>query len=115
MADGKYQGWKNYPTWAYKLWMDNDQGSQEYWREVTTELYDGAKKDKYLSKKDNAIHALADKLRDDLEEFNPLKDTATVYTDLMQYAIDSIDYREIAIALIDELLEERKYQAEHPA
>ena len=31
-------GWENKPTWLVKLWIDNDQGNQEYWREVCTEI-----------------------------------------------------------------------------
>lgn len=29
----KYNGWKNYCTWAAALWIDNDQGSYNYFRE----------------------------------------------------------------------------------
>ena len=30
MSDRKYNGWTNYETWVTKLWMDNDEGSQEW-------------------------------------------------------------------------------------
>ena len=30
-----YNGWPNYETWAVKLWLDNDQGLCEYWRETS--------------------------------------------------------------------------------
>lgn len=109
MADEKYEGWKNYPTWNYKLWIDNDQGSQEYWRTMAEDAYDSAKKEGSISKKDMAWMTLADMLKEALEENNPITEP-TMYSDMMQYAIDSIDYREIAKALIDEMLENRNYK-----
>jgi hypothetical protein len=27
-----YNGWSNYETWNVKLWMDNDEGSYNYWQ-----------------------------------------------------------------------------------
>lgn len=32
--ENEYQGWKNYETWNVKLWIDNEQGSQELAREL---------------------------------------------------------------------------------
>ena len=26
----RYNGWTNYETWLVNLWMDNEQGSQEF-------------------------------------------------------------------------------------
>ncbi len=37
MSDEKgYNGWSNYETWNVKLWMDNDEGSYNYWPWSTT-------------------------------------------------------------------------------
>lgn len=30
-----YNGWSNYETWNVKLWIDNEEGSYDYWREQT--------------------------------------------------------------------------------
>ncbi len=35
-----YNGWKNYETWSVKLWIDNDQGSEQYWNEVAQEVWE---------------------------------------------------------------------------
>lgn len=28
-----YNGWTNYETWCVSLWLDNDSGSYDHWRE----------------------------------------------------------------------------------
>ena len=35
MDEKKYSGWTNYETWLVKLWLDNDQWSQEKMLELT--------------------------------------------------------------------------------
>jgi hypothetical protein len=42
MSDQEYNGWTNYETWLVNLWMDNDPGSQDYYRETAKEMYDAA-------------------------------------------------------------------------
>ena len=40
MNKNEYNGWFNYETWLVNLWMDNDQGSHEMWREHARESID---------------------------------------------------------------------------
>jgi hypothetical protein len=37
-TDNRYNGWANYETWNWKLWIDNDQGQHEYWNEQAREV-----------------------------------------------------------------------------
>jgi hypothetical protein len=40
MSENKrYNGWANYETWAVKLWMDNDPGEYEHWRETAQAVW----------------------------------------------------------------------------
>ena len=36
----QYNGWKNYETWLVNLWIDNDQGFSDTWRERAEEVRD---------------------------------------------------------------------------
>ena len=40
MTNKEYNGWYNYETWMVNLWMDNNQGSHEMWREIARESID---------------------------------------------------------------------------
>jgi len=82
--DGKHNGWSNYETWAAKLWIDNDQGSQEYWSE-TARMCDDARE-------------LARELeRQHVESMPDLPNG--IYWDLLLSAFRSVDWYEIALAL----------------
>jgi len=85
-----YNGWKNYETWAVKLWMDNEEDSYHYWRERAEET------------KDN--YSLSEELKDWMEENFPIT-TNNIYSDLLSAAISEIDWYEISEALLDEVKE----------
>lgn len=96
----KYNGWTNYETWAVKLWMDNDEGSYNYWNERTEELYEEAVPAfSFTSKRDAARVALMDELKETHEENAP-ENEASIYTDLMSAALGSVDWHEIAESLL---------------
>jgi hypothetical protein len=87
----EYNGYTNYETWAVALWKDNDYGTYMHYQEVAQELLDECDGDK-----DEAIRLLADKLKADHEESNPLGDGASVYTDLLGAALGAVNWYEIA-------------------
>lgn len=81
-----YEGWKNYETWCVKLWIDNEQGAYEYWREQTREVgADGAS-------------TLARQLKGEFEDMAPELDG--MWADLMSAALSEVDWYEIAEAMI---------------
>jgi len=82
--DGKYNGWSNYETWAAKLWIDNDQGSQEYWSE-TARMCDN-------------VHDLTFKLEQHHWERMPDLPNG-IYWDLLLSSLRVVDWYEIALAL----------------
>jgi hypothetical protein len=87
-----YEGWTNYPTWAVKLWIDNEEGSYNYWRE-RAEHWQG---------RDGAEYHLANELKENFEESNPI-DNASPYADLMTWAIAEVNWDEIAKAMLSDL------------
>jgi hypothetical protein len=95
----EYNGWTNYETWVVKLWMDNEEGTYEYWKEVTTTLPptgpDGWQAGKY---------ELAKILKVEHEEALP--DLEGFAVDLLNAALGEVNWNEIAESLIGNLEEE---------
>ena len=94
----KYNGWSNYPTWNWKLWMDN---SPNDWDDRCQEIYDEAEASDYLSKLDVATKELEDLLKAECEEYyeefvEPSIGNAGAFTDIFGWALEMIDFYEIA-------------------
>lgn len=102
MNESNYNGWANYETWNVKLWIDNEQGSSEYWREQAQSAYDAA------DDEDEAVRNLARNLEDHFEQQkHELLDNAnlgsSMWADLLGAALQSVDWREIAESMIGEV------------
>lgn len=79
----RYNGWTNYETWCANLWMDGD---SEHWREQAQELVN--------TFDDEATYELSQHMKNFYEEFMP--ETAGMYADLLNAAMSSINWHEIA-------------------
>lgn len=107
MTDKKYNGWTNYETWVVNLWMDNEEGSYDYWREVAEDVYHNqAEEQQHFSKMDDAVVILADRLKNDHEEakdeiLERLELTASLWADLLGAALSETNWREIAEHLLE--------------
>lgn len=107
MSDGKYNGWTNYETWVVNMWMDNCEGSYDYWREVAREISNNLEDPtNSLTKMDEAIYLLADRLKNDHEEakdeiLERLELTASLWADLLGAALSEANWREIAEHLLE--------------
>jgi len=81
----RYNGWTNYETWAVSFWLDNELDSY-YW---LRELVQGEGKDYDKAE-------LAELLKERVSyDCNPLIDTATMYTDLLNEALSEVNWIEI--------------------
>lgn len=110
MSESGYNGWKNYETWAYALWMDNEESSYNASRAMASEvLAEAADHDNVGSgiwtERQAAVFTLADRLKDEAEEAMPDLQ-ASVWSDLLRSAIQEIDWIEIASNLIEEVADE---------
>lgn len=88
-----YNGWANYSTWATALWIDNDPGLYEMRREMA----------RAAILEEISAYSFGDRLKDVVVESMP-EIGASLASDLLGYAVDLIDWREIATAW---LVEER--------
>lgn len=76
----KYNGWTNHETWTVNLWLANNG---------------------YTPAADN-IRQTADEIKEFVNEFNPLANNASLYSDLLTTALQEVNWREIAEALIED-------------
>jgi len=103
--DTTYNGWSNYPTWNIKLWMDNDQGSYEYWQERANECYQEAEPQyEGQPKLDEATLMLAGEIECYYTEaFAEMTTDAGPMADIMGWAMGQVDFREIAENMLSEV------------
>mgnify|MGYP001605840880 CR=1 FL=1 len=115
----KYQGYSNYPTWAYCLWADNEEGSYNYHislarsaMDLTLEsldienLSDLEEKDKHSAINDMK-RGLADALYSEFEESKDhIQSLEGVLSDIMTWAIERIDWYEVASHYADYILDD---------
>ena len=86
--DNTYNGWTNYETWNFKLWLDNDQSTQMMVKNFVT-----------TSGKE------IDNLKKMLEQYayDGMPLLKGFYGDFLNGAMREINFREVAESYIDEL------------
>jgi Txe/YoeB family toxin of Txe-Axe toxin-antitoxin module len=85
--DNKYNGWANYETWNFKLWLDNDEASYKRIQE--------------LVKSCNNDHInLAYKLTDLAHKEAP--EIQGFYSDVMMASVREVNYLEVARSLLED-------------
>ncbi len=102
--DTRYNGWTNYETWNLALWLGNDNGSYDYWREQAQECYRDAEATGSFTRKENAILDCAKRLQAETEENAP--EVSGFYADVLSAAICEVNWYEIAEHWIDEKADE---------
>ena len=102
IAPKTYNGWTNYETWAVKLWLDNDEGSQELQRELLDQAKDTPKVSVWTIE-ETVKFTLADLLKDTVDEMRgELYPGASMFTDLLGAALSEVNWNEIAESIIND-------------
>ena len=107
MKDATYNGWANYETWLVNLWMDNEQGSQEFFREEAQRVYRATTRSRSFTREERARMDYSDWLKDHWEENRP--ELPGAYGDLLGGALSAVNWDEIARHHIDAVLEEETH------
>lgn len=87
-------GWKNYETWAAYTWLTNEEGT---YNAVMTITEEHAHRE---GSKEAAVIPLGDALKGMLQDAAPDL-SASLWEDLLQYAINQIDFYELATAFLE--------------
>ena len=103
----RYNGWTNYETWLVNLWLTNEEPTYRYWIESARYQRDHASecsqvRDGIWSESEAATFNLADQLKDEIMEAAP-NDESTLYGDLINAALDNVDWAEIAESWLGDL------------
>jgi hypothetical protein len=88
-----YQGWKNYETWDVALWIDNDQGLQEFIFE------------RGIDAKDTS--AFADSIKESIEGMAPELEVS-MFSDLLNAALGEVDWYELAESYLKQIAEQEE-------
>ncbi len=109
---GSYNGWLNYETWAVNLWLTNEQGTYQYWREVAREVWQDAEDINLLPREQVAWNRLAERLKDEITEHNPCPQ-ACLYADLLDAALSEVDWYGLSESFLEGIrAEEEEEQGE---
>ena len=104
MNNKEYNGWYNYETWMVNLWMDNDQGSHEMWREIARESIEAEES----GHEGTNWFYFEERLKEYLDMILEDIDNGTacgLAHDLFRGAIDEVNTREISMHWISDELE----------
>ena len=104
MKDDTYNGWSNYETWNWNLWLDNDQGAYEYWANRVQELnaIHFVPDYEWETESDIRVRELANELEADCEDSMELLPTAGPFADILNAGVSRINWREIAENMLSE-------------
>jgi hypothetical protein len=103
-----YNGWTNYETWNWKLWLDNEEGSYRHWTDRAAEVYADAVRDAPEADRDTwtdeAVSVLREELKrecDDAQEALGVP-TAGPFADILNAALGEINWHEIARSYVED-------------
>ena len=103
--DQSYDGCANYESWCMTRWLANDEEMSRQCRELAAIACDAALEsslvfDGIWTTAEASRNLLADALREFVGEFNPVADQSSVFADLMDAALDKVDWHELAGSLL---------------
>ena len=104
MNNDTYNGWSNYETLKWKLWLDKEQSTHEYWKSIAKEITDTVDSEYDDQTPEDAwISELVYRLYVDMDEQAELLENVGPFADILNAGLDRINWREIAESLLSDL------------
>jgi len=106
-----YNGYTNRATWLVSLWMDNSEGVRDYWVDRGRMIYKhNAKPQKYFTKMEDAAVIFAEDIKDAHEEamsdmMERVDGISSLWYDLLNDSLSDVDWRQIAMNLLENVEE----------
>ena len=91
MKENTYNGWTNYCTWAAALWLDNEETTYKYFRGLAAEI----------KQEEARKYQLESAIKEFIEENAP-ELSASMYSDLLGFAMQEINYYKIASNILED-------------
>ena len=95
-----YNGWTNYETWNFKLWLDNDEKSYNLIQSLVNSVIE-------TEREKDQVFKMSELLKMECLDKEPnLK--PSFYSDVLSASLKEVNFYEIAEAYIEDNREERK-------
>lgn len=105
MNENTYNGWANYETWCTNLWLDNEEYTQSYCREVARDNCELHYTDNTEDEKLQAIRDTEDTIKDFVES-ELIPELQGLAADLLGAALSEVNWREIAEHYVNDIWED---------
>jgi len=101
-----YNGWANYETWLVNVWIDNEQGSIDFWVNVAKYHYEQAKETKFFTRQEEAVFTFADDMKEYFEDNIPdSTEIGGLYADMLYGCMTVVDWGELATKYMEQAME----------
>lgn len=118
--DTTYNGWTNYETWNVRLHIDNDRGDQSQAMELAAEVRRNPEwcflgtAEPQLANEGYRVGKMIREWIEERADEEGRTGPADMFTDLLQAALQSVNWQEIGQSYIDALDEAIEYDAKNP-
>lgn len=103
----RYNGWKNYPTWCVNQWLSDDEGLYRYVTEMVSEIASQTESTSdFWTLSESHKYGTADAIKEfvtSTDEYGGILPDlgATFAADLLDFALDCVDWNRIAEAWLE--------------